>query len=231
MVFKREWDASCPRVWDRWEKDGRTWVIQDLRPEDDEKAVQILVDHLCTDEPLCNASGLINDPVSIESIEVVWRKTVAERMTLGCYTEVDGQMTLVALNACLVMDKGETPDFKIEGKAWKNVYAVIDYIEEKKDAFEYLGLDRVLHALGLVVTREYRGSKLGGRILAAREPLCKSVGIKATATVFTGPASQKLAAKCGFTTIAEATWSELADAGLDFPREDKVVKYMVKKYE
>ncbi|XP_028158730.1 uncharacterized protein LOC114351648 [Ostrinia furnacalis] len=231
MVFKRDWDSSCPRVWDRWEANGRTWVVQDLRPEDDEKALRMLVDVLVPDEALCAACDLYNDPVSIASIEEVWRKTIAERMTLGCYTEVDGPMTLVALNACTVMEKGEHPELTIEGKAWKNVYAVIDYIEQKKDAFEVVGTDVLLHALGLVVSREFRGSRLGGRILAAREPLCKSVGIKGTATVFTGPASQKLAAKCGFTTIAQVTWAELADSGLDYPREEKIVKYMVKKYE
>lgn len=57
MVFKRVWDTCCPHVWDTWEANGITWVIRDLRPEDDEEALQILLEHLCPDEPLTIISG------------------------------------------------------------------------------------------------------------------------------------------------------------------------------
>lgn len=57
MVFERVWDSSCPRVWDKWENDGTTWVIRDLPPEDDEEAIKILVENYCPDETLCVLSS------------------------------------------------------------------------------------------------------------------------------------------------------------------------------
>lgn len=57
MGFKRVWDSSCPRTWHSWVANDVTWVIRDLRPEDDEKAVKILVENLCPDEVLCTLSG------------------------------------------------------------------------------------------------------------------------------------------------------------------------------
>ncbi|KAL0895303.1 hypothetical protein ABMA27_011448 [Loxostege sticticalis] len=231
MIFQRQWDESCPRVWAQWEADGRTWAVQDLRPEDDEAAIQMMVEHWLPDEPVCSTSGLLEDPESLACFKRAWKETMAQRMSLACYTEVEGKKTLVGLNVCLVLEKGEQPDLKIEGRAALNAFGVLKYLESKSDPFEKLGLDKALEAFGLVVAREYRGSRLGGRILAAREPLCRSQGIKGTATMFTGPASQKLATNCGFTTISEATWSELADAGLNFPKEDRIVKLMIKKYD
>jgi hypothetical protein len=57
MGFKRVWDSTCPRQWDKWENDGNTWIIQDLPPEDDEKALQILMEHMVPDEPMCIANS------------------------------------------------------------------------------------------------------------------------------------------------------------------------------
>nr|XP_049698126.1 uncharacterized protein LOC110383083 isoform X2 [Helicoverpa armigera] len=232
MGFKRVWDSSCPRVWDKWEDNGTTWVIRDLPPEDDEEAIQILVENLCTDEALCAMSDLINDPVSVRSMTDFWRIYLSQRMSLGCYEEKNGQSKLVALNVCLVECQGEESDDVIEGESWKNVYGALKVAENRVDHFKYLGLDKVLYALGLVVKREYRGSRLGARILAARKPLSLHNGIKATSTLFTGPASQKSAARAGFTTIATITLKELAEAGLNYPKdENRCIKLMVKRFD
>ncbi|KOB76073.1 Uncharacterized protein OBRU01_06366 [Operophtera brumata] len=123
-------------------------------------------------------------------------------MSIGCYEEKDGQKTLVALNVCIVGHEGDDHE-----------------------------LETLLHAMGLVVKREYRGRQLGQKLLAAREPLCLSQGIKGTATVFTGIGSQKPATKCGFHAIADFSIAEMAEAGLPYPKDDeRRVKYMVKKY-
>ncbi|XP_045761510.1 uncharacterized protein LOC123864855 [Maniola jurtina] len=231
--FTRQWDASCPREWDRWEDDGVTWVIQDLAPEDDETALQILEYDFLPDEPLCTCSKLTEDPESVTSMVSFWRECLAQRMTLGCYRLTNGDKELVALNVCVVDTIDEkVPSTPIEGVAWKNVYGAMEYIEKKCDPFKYLNLDKILHALGLSVKREYRGKRLGSRILAAREPLSLAHGVKATATVFTGPASQKSAARCGFHTICAVSAPELADNGLNYPRDDNIViKLMVKRFD
>ncbi|XP_075980010.1 uncharacterized protein LOC142979133 [Anticarsia gemmatalis] len=231
MGFKRVWDSSCPRVWDSWESNGVNWVIRDLRPEDDEEALKILMENLCTDEALCASCGLANDKESMDSIEVFWRGYLKQRMSLGCYEEKDGKSQLVALNVCLVICEGEEVNDVVEGKAWNNVYGALKVCDDRLDPFKWLGIDKILYALGLVVRRDYRGAKLGARILAAREPLALHNGVKGTSTVFTGPASQKSAERAGFSTALTVTWKELAEAGLDYPAdENRSIKVMVKKY-
>ncbi|RVE52092.1 hypothetical protein evm_003370 [Chilo suppressalis] len=231
MVFQRVWDSSCPRVWDRWESGGKTWVIQDLAPEDDDRALEIMVEDFLPDEALCSTSSLKDEPEGVKSISDVWRLYIARRTSLGCYTEVGGQKTLVALNVCYVTCKGQQDNLNIEGERCKNVFGALQFIESKCDSFQYLGVDKYLTAVGLAVLREYRGAKLGARLLAARQPLCRCLGIKATKTVFTGPASQVLAERCGFQTLAQQTFAELADGGLKYPRDNRTIKLMVKKYE
>ncbi|XP_047507674.1 uncharacterized protein LOC125051421 isoform X2 [Pieris napi] len=233
MPFKRNWDASCPRVWDKWEANGQEWVVQDLDPKDDEEALDILLEHLCTDETLCSLSKLSEDEESIKGMKKFWVPCIAQRMSLALYTWVDGKKTLVALNVCVVMSAGDTfPDVEIEGEKWKNVFKALEYVEIKQDPHKYLELDSLLHAFGLVVKRDYRGQRLGAKLLAAREPLSKAHGIKGTTTVFTGPASQKLAASCGFESICEASWKDLVDSGLDYPPDtNKYIKLMVKRFD
>ncbi|KAJ8735109.1 hypothetical protein PYW08_014359 [Mythimna loreyi] len=232
MGFKRVWDSSCPRVWDKWESNGTTWVIRDLPPEDDEEALRILVENLCPDEALCQLSNLMEDQLSIDSMKEFWRGYLSQRMTLACYEEKNGKSKLVALNVCLVICEGEKSDDVIEGEPWKNVYGALKVAEESVDAFKYLGVDKLLYALGLVVTREYRGAKLGSRILEARKPLSLYHGIKGTSTVFTGPASQVSAARAGFETISTVTLKQLAESGLNYPKDEtRSIKVMVKKFE
>lgn len=48
------------------------------------------------------------------------------------------------------------------------MYDVLVFAENKANAYEHLGLETLLHAMGLVVKKEYRGKGLGVKILAAR---------------------------------------------------------------
>ncbi|KAI5638572.1 hypothetical protein NE865_08764 [Phthorimaea operculella] len=231
MPFKRDWDESCPLIYDQWESDGVSYVIQDLPPEDEDAAIKLLVEDFLPDEPICSHSGIHEDPVSLNSIVQSWRLFFNQRTSLACYATKDGHRTLVACNACAVLCEGEKAEIPMEGEGWINVYNVCKYFDERLDAFKYLGLDQLLYALGLIVQREYRGAGLGARVLAAREPLCRKLGVKGSSTLFTGPGSQKSAARAGFHTAYEATWTELADAGLNYTRDGKVIKLMVRKYD
>jgi GNAT superfamily N-acetyltransferase len=61
---------------------------------------------------------------------------------------------------------------QVEGD-WQVFYDVVKYMSINCKGLEYLGVDKALHALGLVVKREYRGAKLGARLLAARYKNCR----------------------------------------------------------
>ncbi|KAI5638573.1 hypothetical protein NE865_08765 [Phthorimaea operculella] len=231
MPFKRVWDDSCPQIYDQWQDNGVFYVIQDLPPEDDEEALKLLVEHQLPDETLCNTSGLAEDPLSVRSLIRCWRDYISKRLSLACYATENENKQLVALNVCAVQCQGDSDTSPKEGKGWKNQYNVVYFFDERLDAFKYLGVDKLLYALGLVVRREYRGAGIGAKVLAAREPLCRQLAIKASSTLFTGEASQKSAARVGFITAYEATLKELADAGLNFPRDGRLIKLMVKKYD
>ncbi|XP_013148739.1 PREDICTED: uncharacterized protein LOC106111259 [Papilio polytes] len=231
MVMKGERKANYPQEYERWEADGVTWVIQDLPPEDEEEFIDILVDHLSTDEVLCSVTRLIEHPESVKGISDFWRVCVAERTSIACYKEVDGVKTLAGGNCCVIAKKDDEMSIEIRGEKWKTVFEGLKFAEDKCNPFEYLGEDVLLVGYGLVVRREFRGARLGARILNAREPLCKQLGVKAATTVFTGISSQKLAARCGYITTAEATLQEMAEAGLDYPKDDqRSIKLMVKKF-
>lgn len=62
--------------------------------------------------------------------------------------------------------------------------------------------------------------------------MCYKYGLTATSTMFTGIASQKLAAQCGYVTDLEVTLDELAQNGMKYPKGDnRVIKIMSKKYQ
>lgn len=58
--------------------------------------------------------------------------------------------------------------FQVEGVAWQNVNETFGYINSKLNAFEFLETDILLYGVGLVARKDYRGAKLGARLLAAR---------------------------------------------------------------
>lgn len=59
-------------------------------------------------------------------------------------------------------------------------------------------VDKYVGALGLSVDPKYRGRGIATKILEARVPLCKALGITLTSNVFTSETSQAVAKKAGF---------------------------------
>ncbi|XP_063394380.1 uncharacterized protein LOC134679414 [Cydia fagiglandana] len=233
MVFKRVWDCSCPLLWDKWEAEGVVWTIEDLPPEDDERAVQLLIEQFCPDERLISTLGIHEDPDALQKMGDFWRDCLSQRMSLACYKTVDNNRSLAAFNVCVVkcVDDKDTKTENIEKSKFDDLLKTLTYLDRKYDAFKDLGVDKFLYGLGLLVTRENRGHKLGAKVLAARLPMCLKFGLTATSTLFTGNASQKLAAQCGFRTDLEVTLGELAENGLPYPKGDeRCIKIMSKKY-
>ncbi|CAF4887145.1 unnamed protein product [Pieris macdunnoughi] len=57
------------------------------------------------------------------------------------------------------------------------------------------------------------------------KPICKALGIKVTATVFTAAASQAVARKAGFQDIFKITYEDLAGKGFVFPGIEEDTKH------
>ncbi|GBP66270.1 hypothetical protein EVAR_41065_1 [Eumeta japonica] len=234
MPYTRVWDEECPRVWDQWEEDGAHWTVQDLDPDDDELAVELFIRHFLTDELLLNSLGAHKEEASVVDARAFWRKNVSGRTSLACYRSEGDNKTLVALNACPV-NCVDDPPYDLEAmvsKRWRQVVSVLVHAESLCDVFKELNVDKVLNGAGLLVVPQWRGKGLGKKLLHAREPMCRALNIRATSTVFTGPASQREAQHCGFETLLTLTREQLDRAGLRFPiSPDYVLKLMAKKYD
>lgn len=72
------------------------------------------------------------------------------------------------------------------------------WVYKQFDVFGYYGVEKVLKSNGLCVHRDFRSLGIGSKILEARLPLMKDLGITVTSTIFTGIASQRSAIKAGF---------------------------------
>lgn len=72
------------------------------------------------------------------------------------------------------------------------------------------GIDRALFAAGLCVVKKFRGNGFARKILAARAPLLKALGLEVTTAIFSTAMAQKAALNAGYEELAAVTYEELA---------------------
>ncbi|XP_065164940.1 uncharacterized protein [Atheta coriaria] len=121
-------------------------------------------------------------------------------MSLVCLTKNDkGDTVLAGFNVLSISTPDEKiSDIKVDGWFINFILKFFTYLDAQRNVFQEFGVDKCLKAMGLYVLPDYRGEGLGWKLLQARIPLCKSMGIKVTTTVFTSIVSQKQAYKAGF---------------------------------
>ncbi|CAK1592838.1 unnamed protein product [Parnassius mnemosyne] len=230
MVFIRPSTVPYPTVWHRFtvRRNGTTASlrVQDLTEDKFDAALALLSEHFTRDEPPCKYIGINNYPTAVAELENLWRKTINDKLSLVCVEDKDdGSSVLVGVNVLTVVCKEDKEEpFKSEDKVWAKLFGAVDLVARSVDLFEHYGVDKYLTAYGLVVVPEWRGCNIGKEILRARVPLCKALGIKVTATVFTAAASQAVAKKAGFADLFEITYEELAQKGFVFPGVEEDTK-------
>lgn len=80
----------------------------------------------------------------------------------------------------------------------------------KSNIMTRYGVDRVLFAAGLCVVDRFRGNGFARRILAARAPLLKALGLTVTSAIFSTVMAQKAAKNAGYETLCEIPYQDLA---------------------
>ncbi|XP_063836573.1 uncharacterized protein LOC135085693 isoform X2 [Ostrinia nubilalis] len=240
MPWKRPDSVPKGQVWstfkgrDRDGKPGLSFQIRDMEDEYKEQCLDLMQETFMRDEPLCKILDIKSDPTSIRTIRDNWEAYMSQGVSLACFTEEDGKPgTLVGFNIVLVKSKDDPEEDmeNVKGESWKKLLKTLVAAEDLVDVFDHYGVDRFLTSSGLTVLPEFRGQNIGGKIFAAREPLCKALGIKATATVFTAITSQVLAAKCGYEVLAELPYSAMMKQGIDLTDcECKTAKLMGRKF-
>ncbi|KAL4712197.1 hypothetical protein ACJJTC_011058 [Scirpophaga incertulas] len=240
MQWVRPKSVPVGQVWSRFkgkERDGqpaKMYQIRDFVEKYRTVCLDLMQETFLRDEPLCHVLNIPNDPESIETIRKNWETLLDQQVSLACFTEVNGEPDeLVGFNIVYVKSKGDPDDDIIneKGKGSQNVFKTLIAAENMVDVFARYGVDKYLSTSGLTVLPGHRGQNIGARIMAAREPLCKALGIKATCTVFTAITSQVLAAKNGYEVLAVFPYSRMKEQGVDLSRcTTQLAKVMGIKY-
>ncbi|XP_076278879.1 arylalkylamine N-acetyltransferase-like 2 [Lasioglossum baleicum] len=191
------------------------FTIQEI-PEDRYEEV---IEHMCTyflaDEPICKCWNGINDPNFVESFRNLWRETVKQGLAVGAFVEDPngGKPLIAGVNMLMLSLQGEDFDSEnmVKSKKGQQLIAAMENLLKKANIYEKYGVDRYMGALGLSVHPSYRGAALGGHILSARDNIGREYNIEVSATAFTSPISQKLAARCGFEEIVAEDYVNILD--------------------
>ncbi|CAH2056072.1 unnamed protein product, partial [Iphiclides podalirius] len=174
MVFTRPSSVAYPTVWHRFtvRRQGTTASlrVQDLTEDKQEEALALLSKHFTRDEPPCKYIGINKYPTAVAELEGLWRKTVADRLSLVCVEDKDdGTSSLVGVNVLTVACKDDKEEpFKTEDRIWAKLFGAVDLVARSVDLFQKYGVDKYLTAYGLVVAPEWRGCNIGKEILKAR---------------------------------------------------------------
>ncbi|XP_026322704.1 uncharacterized protein LOC113232254 [Hyposmocoma kahamanoa] len=222
MVYTRPSTMPIPTIWHRFTvRKGGVLIplrVQDLTVDLEDRALQLLEKYFTRDEPPCKCIGIQNHPTALSELSKLWRTTIQDKLSLVCVEDKDNPAELIGVNALTVASRSDKDEiFQSDDKVWAQVFGAVDTMARSVDIFQHFGVDQYLTAYGLVVDPEWRGLNIGKEILIARIPLCKALGLKVTATVFTAGASQAAAKKAGFETLSEITYDELAKRGYVFP--------------
>ncbi|XP_050085848.1 uncharacterized protein LOC126571403 [Anopheles aquasalis] len=222
-TWQRPDTIPYPSVWHRFSARAPdsndqlvSYVVQDV-PED---RFEECIDHMCSyfirDEPICRAIRLTSDPVGIREFSNLWRQVLLQHCAVVCLREDTGE--LVGANILTVVSRTDGKSaLPIHSAGVRKMIDCTLYLTEQAKLFERYPIECFLSAWGLSVHPRYRGLGLAKEILYARIPLCKTLGLKLSATVFSHPGSQIPASKVGFRDAAVEKYEDLEKKGFAFP--------------
>ncbi|XP_041970432.1 uncharacterized protein LOC121726868 isoform X2 [Aricia agestis] len=218
MVFQRPESLALPTVWQRFSARGSALRVQDVTESQLEDAVRLLATHFTADEPPCKYIEIQKHPGAMRELEALWRGALRDRVSLVCVEDRDDATEIIAVNVLTVASKTDKDEpFQTDDPIWAQLFGAVDLVGRGVDIFSRFGVEQYLTAYGLVVAPRWRGAGIGKEMLLARIPLCKALGVRVTATVFTAAASQAVAARAGFQLLHEISYADLADRGFRFP--------------
>ncbi|XP_069669110.1 uncharacterized protein [Periplaneta americana] len=243
--WQRPKSVPVPTIWRRCDglremEDGKIpkFVIQDVPEDMHEEIVEFMTVYFCRDEVMSASLKFLDDPVSVKELQDIWRTMLIQNIGLVAFVDdgEDGDRRMIAgCNVTGVSYKGEKiTSEKFQGRCSKRVVRdLAEYGSNIVDVYERYGVNEYMTAMGLCVDPVFRGQGVGLELLKARFDLGKAVGLKATMTIFTGVASQKLAYKVGMEVLAEVFYDDLQEDGKPvYPNiKSKSMKIMAKRIE
>ncbi|XP_055586110.1 uncharacterized protein LOC129738831 [Uranotaenia lowii] len=219
--WNRPSELEFPRVWITFQARDLdsdrlvTYRVQDLPPNRAEDAIAHMKKHFLRDEPMCGSVGLYKDPVALEEFSEMWKNIIQQKLPVVCFRE--GSDEIVGLNMLCIVSKADQKEYKFQSANLRTVYESYVSLLKQASIFEKYKVDHYLSAWGLSVDPRYRGRGIGTELLRARIPMCRSMGLTVTVTLFSNPGSQIPAAKVGFYDEIVVTYGQLAEQGWLFP--------------
>uniref|UniRef100_A0A7G3B292 N-acetyltransferase domain-containing protein n=1 Tax=Lutzomyia longipalpis TaxID=7200 RepID=A0A7G3B292_LUTLO len=204
MTWKRPENVAFPQVWLTFEaKDPDTgkivkYRVQDLPEDRFDEVLNLMSTIFLRDETMCRSLDILNDPdLKGRSGKSIWDDILKQKISLVCFKE--GSDEICGVNVLEVLEKDvKGNEMEIKSSKIQALMKAMEFMKAQADTYNRYGVDKFLHAMGLLVVPKYRGLGLSTEILKARVPLGRALGLKLTGTVFTGIASQNTAAKAGF---------------------------------
>lgn len=85
----------------------------------------------------------------------------------------------------------------------------IAFLNNEFNVMDYYSVHRVISAAGLCVIEKYRGRGIATKMLKARAPLLKCLGVKVTSTIFSTADAQKAAKAAGYEENYSISYEDL----------------------
>uniref|UniRef100_A0A1B0GJK5 Uncharacterized protein n=1 Tax=Lutzomyia longipalpis TaxID=7200 RepID=A0A1B0GJK5_LUTLO len=238
MTWTRPENVAFPQVWLTFKaKDPDTgkivkYRVQDLPEDRFDEVLYLMSTVFRRDETMCR--NIINDSDLMgRSDASVWCGVLKQKISVVCFKENSNE--ICGLNILEILEKDVKENgMEIQIPKIQAVMKALDFMKAKADPYNRYGVDKFLHAMGLLVVPKYRGLGISTEILKARVPLGKALGIKLTGTVFTGIASQNTAAKAGFVEDFSVLYEDLAkkEPFVEFPNiSAPYCKFMSLRFE
>lgn len=210
-----------PQVWHEFSlinpetNEEEDFVVVDLQRENHAAALDHMLGNFLSDEPICKSKEVLKNAEALKIVSELWKNVMDQNVTVVCYKKHTSE--IVGLNMLGVISKSDLNELKLDinpNNIWK---AVHDFALLNFNLFEkYTFADHILIAYGLSVNKKYRRRGVATEILRARIPLCRSLRIPLTSTVFTAAGSQKPAVKIGFKVDYEISYEELSKVNCEF---------------
>ncbi|XP_022200817.2 uncharacterized protein LOC111057673 [Nilaparvata lugens] len=215
------------------------YMIQVITEDLIEDAVQHMTKYFLVRENILSSAAYLEDSVSMKVCHDLWRKILKVGVGLVALVELneDGETKkkVAGINLTTIAnldDEKNSKDelLKLQGKAVKKTVRTVIDLEKDVDIASLYGTRKYLTAYGLSVAPQYSGDGVGYRLLMARTPLCRALGIRLTVTAFTSPLSQYLAKKAGFETVTSLDYKTYKHGDkLAYPRLDGSIALMAKR--
>ncbi|XP_048477855.1 uncharacterized protein LOC105383796 [Plutella xylostella] len=202
MVWVRPKDIEYPKQWHKFEgPTGRKFIIKDLTPEYYDIALGYTTNIFMHESNIMGPLRIFHDPTERSKLQQKWLSIFKRNASLVCVT--DEELPRVAgIHITVVREKhDEKQDLPATTAYDKFVKAVEDLLKES-NFYEKFGGDTYLSSLGLFVLPEFRCQGIATEFLRTRLIMCKALGLRGTANVFSTPHAQLAARRVGYQVAA-----------------------------